>query len=111
MHQCKLMDRRLHYYNKNKSKMGSKDVANTEVLSIDDKDGLWIRFLTFLQWYPKDMSHAEKKLVLKLDILILTFGCLSFFTKYLDQQAITNAYVSYVPNQITDGTVHTNLCI
>ncbi|OJJ79469.1 uncharacterized protein ASPGLDRAFT_1506552 [Aspergillus glaucus CBS 516.65] len=74
--------------------MGSKNVANTEVLSIDDKDGLWIRFLTFLQWYPKDMSHVEKKLVLKLDILILTFGCLSFFTKYLDQQAITNAYVS-----------------
>lgn len=90
--------------------MGSKDVANTEVLSIDDKDGLWIRFLTFLQWYPKDMSHAEKKLVLKLDILILTFGCLSFFTKYLDQQAITNAYVSYVPNQIIDVNIHTNIC-
>ncbi|ODM17850.1 hypothetical protein SI65_06638 [Aspergillus cristatus] len=74
--------------------MASKNVVNAEVLPIEDKNGLWIRFLTFLQWYPKGMSHVEKKLVLKLDLSILTFGCLSFFTKYLDQQAITNAYVS-----------------
>ncbi|EED14450.1 allantoate permease, putative [Talaromyces stipitatus ATCC 10500] len=58
------------------------------------RDDPWIRFLTWLKWYPKDMLHLEKKLVLKLDLLILVFGCLSFFTKYLDQQAITNAYVS-----------------
>ena len=64
---------------------------NTEL-----QDGIWLRFLTYTKWYPKDMPHPEKKLVLKLDIMILIFGCLSFFTKYLDQQAITNAYVSYV---------------
>ena len=58
--------------------------------------GPWITFLTAAHWYPKDMPLLEKKLVLKLDLLILIFGCLSFFTKYLDQQAITNAYVSYV---------------
>ncbi|KAH8700473.1 putative allantoate permease [Talaromyces proteolyticus] len=58
------------------------------------RDGPWLRLLTFLKWYPKDMPHLEKRLVLKLDLLILVFGCLSFFTKYLDQQAITNAYVS-----------------
>ncbi|BCR88521.1 uncharacterized protein ACHE_41085A [Aspergillus chevalieri] len=74
--------------------MVSKNVANAEVLPIEHKNGPWIRLLTFLQWYPKGMSNAEKKLVLKLDLSILTFGCLSFFTKYLDQQAITNAYVS-----------------
>ncbi|KXG45791.1 Major facilitator superfamily domain, general substrate transporter [Penicillium griseofulvum] len=58
------------------------------------QDGLWLRFLTYTKWYPKDMSHPEKKLIIKLDVMILVFGCLSFFTKYLDQQAITNAYVS-----------------
>jgi ACS family pantothenate transporter-like MFS transporter len=47
-----------------------------------------------LRWYPNNMSYAEKLLVLKLDLTILTFGGLSFFTKYLDQTAITNAYVS-----------------
>ncbi|KAF3385753.1 putative transporter SEO1 [Talaromyces pinophilus] len=60
----------------------------------EGRDGPWISFLTWLKWYPKEMPHLEKKLILKLDLLILVFGCLSFFTKYLDQQAITNAYVS-----------------
>jgi hypothetical protein len=55
---------------------------------------MWIRFLTKLRWYPNNISYAEKLLVLKLDLTILTFGGLSFFTKYLDQAAITNAYVS-----------------
>ena len=54
---------------------------------------LWIRFMTWIRWYPTDMRHEEKSLTLKLDLSILIFGCLSFFTKYLDQQSITNAYV------------------
>ncbi|THX12908.1 putative allantoate permease [Aureobasidium pullulans] len=58
------------------------------------KEGAWIRFLTFLHWYPKDMPSEEKKLILRLDLSILIFGCLSFFTKYLDQASLTNAYVS-----------------
>lgn len=49
--------------------------------------------MTFLRWYPKDMPFEEKSLTLNLDLSILIFGCLSFFTKYLDQQSITNAYV------------------
>ncbi|KAH8879920.1 MFS general substrate transporter [Thozetella sp. PMI_491] len=58
------------------------------------RENLWVRLMTFLRWYPKDMPSEEKSLVLKLDLSILIFGCLSFFTKYLDQQSITNAYVS-----------------
>jgi len=64
--------------------------------NLEGQDGLWLRVLTYLKWYPHEMPHAEKRLILKLDFLILVFGCLSFFTKYLDQQAMTNAYVSYV---------------
>lgn len=78
------------------------EVSDHEVQSNPESpDGLWLRFLTYAKWYFKDMSHPEKKLVLKLDIMILIFGCLSFFTKYLDQQAITNAYVSYVGNTLS----------
>ncbi|KAK7419040.1 hypothetical protein QQX98_003542 [Neonectria punicea] len=40
------------------------------------------------------MPSSEKLVVLKLDLSILVFGCLSFFTKYLDQQSLTNAFVS-----------------
>lgn len=57
---------------------------------------LWIRLMTSARWYPKDMPDEEKRLILKLDLSILVFGCMSFFTKYLDQQSITNAYVRYV---------------
>ena len=60
------------------------------------KEGAWIRFLTFLRWYPKDMPSEEKKLILRLDLSIPIFACLSFFTKYLDQASLTNAYVRFV---------------
>ena len=57
------------------------------------KENAWIRFMSYLKWYPKDMPSEEKSLILRLDLSILIFGCLSFFTKYLDQQSLTNAYV------------------
>ncbi|KAI8315265.1 putative transporter SEO1 [Colletotrichum sp. SAR11_59] len=46
------------------------------------------------------MPSDEKLVVLKLDLSILVFGCLSFFTKYLDQQSLTNAYVSGMREEI-----------
>ncbi|KAF7192540.1 putative transporter SEO1 [Pseudocercospora fuligena] len=58
------------------------------------RDNAWIKLMTKVGWYSKSMPCEEKRLILKLDLSILTFGCLSFFTKYLDQQSITNAYVS-----------------
>ncbi|KAJ5102257.1 hypothetical protein NUU61_004479 [Penicillium alfredii] len=39
-------------------------------------------------------SPEEKALVRRLDIFLLTFGCISQVIKYLDQQNINNAYVS-----------------
>ena len=46
------------------------------------------------QWYAPGTSREEKTLLRKLDFIILTFGCLTFFTKFLDLQAFQNAYVS-----------------
>ncbi|KAL4811330.1 major facilitator superfamily domain-containing protein [Aspergillus unguis] len=39
-------------------------------------------------------TPAERRLLLKLDISILSIGCLGFFMKYLDQGNLSNAYVS-----------------
>jgi MFS family permease len=39
-------------------------------------------------------SKIEKDLVRRLDIFLMTFGCISQVIKYLDQQNINNAYVS-----------------
>ncbi|KAI0382607.1 MFS general substrate transporter [Hypomontagnella monticulosa] len=61
---------------------------------------VWINLITFVGWYPKGMLSEEKWLILKLDLSILVFGCLSFFTKYLDQQSITNAYVSGMKEEL-----------
>ena len=41
-----------------------------------------------------ERTKEEKALVLRLDIFLLTFGCISQVIKYLDQQNINNAYVS-----------------
>jgi MFS transporter, ACS family, pantothenate transporter len=45
-------------------------------------------------WYEPGTSKEEKTLLRKHDFIILTFGCLTFFTKFLDLQAFQNAYVS-----------------
>lgn len=90
--------------------MSSHDSKTTEAITLvlerepddssghckPDKDNAWVRLMTNLGWYPSIMPSKEKHLILKLDLSILIFGCLSFFTKYLDQQSITNAYVRYV---------------
>lgn len=48
----------------------------------------------FFFWSPPGRSDYEKKLVRKIDCIVLTYVCLSFFAKYLDQSNISNAYVS-----------------
>lgn len=43
---------------------------------------------------PAPRSPAEKAFVRRLDIFLMTFGCISQVIKYLDQSNINNAYVS-----------------
>lgn len=49
---------------------------------------------SFFIWYPKNTPASEKALLFKIDFFILTFGCLAYFTKWLDQANLSNAYVS-----------------
>ncbi|KAJ6445401.1 Protein phosphatase 2C [Purpureocillium lavendulum] len=48
----------------------------------------------WFHWYEPGTSKEEKWLLFKLDFFILTYTCLTFFVKYLDQTNITNAYIS-----------------
>ncbi|KZF20374.1 pantothenate transporter [Xylona heveae TC161] len=52
----------------------------------------WVANVT--RWYPRDMPRDERRLVFKLDWMVLAYACLAFFTKYLDVSALSNAYVS-----------------
>ncbi|KAF2085148.1 MFS general substrate transporter [Saccharata proteae CBS 121410] len=51
-------------------------------------------FKEVFNWYPSEYSKEERRLLFKLDLSILIFACLCFFTKYLDQSNISNAYTS-----------------
>ncbi|KAI1617099.1 major facilitator superfamily domain-containing protein [Exophiala viscosa] len=46
------------------------------------------------QWYADTDSPTERKLLVKMDILILTYAFLGFWAKYIDNGNLTNAYVS-----------------
>lgn len=48
----------------------------------------------FFIWHPKGLSARDKKLLFKVDLFILTYACLAYFTKWLDQANLSNAYVS-----------------
>ncbi|TGO54808.1 hypothetical protein BOTNAR_0258g00010 [Botryotinia narcissicola] len=45
-------------------------------------------------------SVEERKLLRKLDAAILSIGCLGFFLNYLDQNNLTNAYVSGIQEDL-----------
>lgn len=48
----------------------------------------------WFHWHEPGTTKEEKWLLFKLDFFILTYTCLTFFVKYLDQTNITNAYIS-----------------
>ena len=41
---------------------------------------------------PEDM--AERKLLLKIDLLVMSFVCLNYWINYVDRSNIANAYIS-----------------
>lgn len=64
----------------------------------------------FFFWYPPGTSKAEKKLLHKIDFFILSYACLNFFIKYLDQSNLSNAYVSGMKEELKMYGNQLNLC-
>lgn len=56
--------------------------------------GIFVKFGEFLGWYPLGTTLEERRLVFKIDWLVLSFSCIAYFTKNLDVSALTNAFVS-----------------
>ncbi|KIY62657.1 MFS general substrate transporter [Cylindrobasidium torrendii FP15055 ss-10] len=63
-------------------------------MSDSDSASLKKRPLRSYFWDTWDKSPEERKFLGKLDACLLTYAALSYFSKYLDQQNVTNAYVS-----------------
>jgi MFS transporter, ACS family, pantothenate transporter len=55
----------------------------------------------FFWWYPEGTTASEKKLLFKLDFFILSYGCLAYFAKWLDQANLSNAYVSGMEEELS----------
>ncbi|KAI1083862.1 major facilitator superfamily transporter [Whalleya microplaca] len=47
-----------------------------------------------IQWYSDDDTKEDKKLILRLDLLIVPYAVLSYWVKYVDQANLNNAYVA-----------------
>ena len=45
-------------------------------------------------WGKPPRTKEERRLVFKIDLLILTFVCFTYWVNYLDRMNLSNAYVS-----------------
>ncbi|KAI0381309.1 MFS general substrate transporter [Hypomontagnella monticulosa] len=57
------------------------------------KDTATRKFLRII-WDSLDKSPEERKFINKVDCWIMTYICVAYFVKYLDQTNVVNAYVS-----------------
>ncbi|KAI1851030.1 hypothetical protein JX265_004562 [Neoarthrinium moseri] len=57
----------------------------------------------WFHWHEPGTSAEEKKLIFKLDWFLLSFSCLMYFVKQLDQNNIANAYVSGMSEELGFG--------
>lgn len=84
----------------------SSDVASSSRISDNnslkpwERPGVWgttrrtWRSIQRYIWDDPDKSEKEKRFLLKLDFFLLSYACLGYFCKNLDQSNINNAYVS-----------------
>ncbi|KIX09972.1 uncharacterized protein Z518_01053 [Rhinocladiella mackenziei CBS 650.93] len=47
-----------------------------------------------IRWFSSEDTKEERKLIVKLDLLIVPYVCLAYWVKYIDQANINNAYVA-----------------
>ncbi|KAJ5305325.1 uncharacterized protein N7443_004985, partial [Penicillium atrosanguineum] len=63
---------------------------NALTMSVPQQRRKWY----YVQWFADQDTKEERKLILKLDLLIVPYAFLAYWTKYIDQANINNAYVS-----------------
>ncbi|KAF4635591.1 hypothetical protein G7Y89_g2496 [Cudoniella acicularis] len=81
----------------------SNSSPSSKSASISSQLGQETQKRGWFHWHEPGTSKAEKRLIFKLDFFLLTYGCLCFFNKYLDQTNISNAYVSGMSSELHFG--------
>ncbi|KAK6465828.1 putative permease [Scheffersomyces coipomensis] len=74
----------------------------------DEKDRKWYKFFDeyeyrvtnkvksnrkWYHWFHDDDTAAERRVIVKIDILLTLYSLMAYWVKYLDQTNLTNAYV------------------
>lgn len=79
----------------NTTERPASDQEDQSVSTSNNKkdEPLWHTIQRYI-WDDPDKSAEEKKFLLKLDIFLLSYTCLGYFSKGIDQANINNAYVS-----------------
>ncbi len=54
----------------------------------------------WFQWYDKGTTKEEKRLLIKLDIIVVFYGFIVYWLKFIDQVNLTNSYVSGMKEEI-----------
>ncbi|KAG8166066.1 hypothetical protein KVR01_004618 [Diaporthe batatas] len=54
----------------------------------------------WIQWFADEDTPQERKLIVKLDLLIVPYAFLAYWTKYIDQANLNNAYVSGMKDEL-----------
>ncbi|SPO04655.1 related to transporter protein [Cephalotrichum gorgonifer] len=92
--------------------VGAPVVKNGVVVSSATKPpqkNLWTAWMYIFDWYPSHYSKEEKKLLKKLDRIILPLICSMYFIKWLDQSNINNAYNSGMKEDLDLKGIEYNL--
>lgn len=76
--------------------------SSNKVDVVAAKNGKLNKFRRII-WDSLDKSPKERKYILKLDMWVMSYCCLSYFIKYLDQTNISNAYVSGMKEDLRFG--------
>lgn len=58
-----------------------------------------------IQWFGDQDTKEEKKLILKLDLLIVPYAFLAYWTKYIDQANISTCLVPTQHDQLSDAKI------
>ncbi|OBT60938.1 hypothetical protein VE03_09275 [Pseudogymnoascus sp. 23342-1-I1] len=68
----------------------AKPVGVEDGVDVSVKNRTWRSYL----WDTWDKSPEERHLLFKLDLTLMTFGCLGTFIKYIDRSNLNTAFVS-----------------
>ncbi|KAH7027219.1 pantothenate transporter liz1 [Microdochium trichocladiopsis] len=101
-HSVSEKERELDSGSKNDVRLGEARVPDAQPRTLRQK-------ISAVVWDSLDKTPQERKFISKIDWWILSYCCVAYFVKYLDQTNVSNAYVSGMQKDLAMGGNQLNL--